>query len=77
MIDLKLLRKYPDVVRDSLAKRGEPADIVDEILVLAGECRALRGELEEDQALLNKGSKIVGQMKRLEALHGNSLLLGP
>lgn len=58
MLDLRLIRRSPDAVRDALARRGDvPADAVDELRALDERWRALTTQLEELQAAQNRLSR--------------------
>jgi seryl-tRNA synthetase len=64
MLDIKLLRTEPDVVRQGLAARnGDPA-AVDAVLAADTRWRAVTSEAEQLQAQLNSASKIIGQLMR-------------
>lgn len=56
MIDIKILRSNPELVRDSIAKRNLKVDL-DAFLALDAERLAQRQKMEELQALRNKASK--------------------
>ncbi len=62
MLSLQLIRQNPDLVRDSLAKRGEAAAL-DEILRLDEDRRRLIQEVEGLRAKRRQASKDIGQMK--------------
>ena len=62
MIDLRLMREQPDVVRAGIARLHAEAPI-DEILALDGRRRALLTEVEALKAERNEGSKLVGKAK--------------
>jgi seryl-tRNA synthetase len=64
MIDIKLLRQDPDLVRNALQKRGRDPQIVDEILKLDQEWRTLVSEQGKLQAELNRRSEEIGERKR-------------
>jgi len=63
MIDIKLLRENPDLVRASQTGRGEDAGIVDQVLVLDEKRRAAINEFEALRAEQNTLSKAVGSAK--------------
>src|SRR3954469_24527976 len=63
MLDLKLLRREPDLVRAALARRGS-ADAVDELLKLDDRRRELLPELEGLRAQRNEASEAIGAAKR-------------
>jgi len=56
MIDIKILRSNPELVRDSIAKRNLKVDL-DAFLALDSERLAQRQKMEEFQALRNRVSK--------------------
>jgi len=62
MLSLQLIRQDPDLVRDSLAKRGE-VSTVDEILRLDEERRRLIQEVEVLRAKRKQASKEISQVK--------------
>lgn len=62
MLSLQLIRQNPDLVRDSLAKRGEAAAL-DEIIGLDEERRRLIQDVESLRARRKQVSKKIGQMK--------------
>ena len=63
MLDLKLLRREPDRVREALARRGA-ADAVGELLQLDGRRREILPELEGLRAQRNEASDAIGQAKK-------------
>ncbi len=63
MLDLKLIREQPDLVRESLTKRHMETDVVDQILQLDEERHALILSVEAKKAERNKVSKEIGRMK--------------
>ena len=63
MIDIKLLRENPDLVRASQTGRGEDAGIVDQVLALDEKRRAAINEFEALRAEQNTLSKAVGGAK--------------
>ena len=63
MIDIKLLRENPDLVRASQTGRGEDASIVDQVLALDEKRRAAINEFEALRAEQNTLSKAVGGAK--------------
>lgn len=63
MIDAKLLRETPDVVRAALTKRGESTDLVDQILVADGERRSSISAFEALRAEQKSLGKQVAQAK--------------
>ncbi len=63
MLDINLIRENPEVVRDSLRRRQMDAGVVDTLLELDKERRALLAETETLKAERNRVSKEIGQMK--------------
>lgn len=63
MLDIKLIRKNPEFIRESIKKRGYSEEIIDEFLKIDKERLDLLKEFEELKHQLNIKSKIVGEMK--------------
>jgi seryl-tRNA synthetase len=63
MIDVKLLRENPDLIRDSQKARGESASLVDEVLAADEIRRSAIVEFEALRAEQNSLSKSVGAAK--------------
>ncbi len=63
MIDLKLIRRDPDAVREALQRRGT-VDGLDEVLELDRQALELRPRLEELQAQRNRAAEAIAQAKR-------------
>ena len=63
MLDIRLIRENPDVVRDALQKRQADASVVDSLIVLDERRRAILSEVEELKAERNAVSKEIGKMK--------------
>ena len=63
MLDLDLMRKHPQHVREGLQKRNQDSTIVDEILSLDEKRRALLQDVEALRATRNRVSKQIGRMK--------------
>lgn len=66
MIDLKVLRENPDLVRASQRDRGEDEGLVDQVLAADERRRALLGEFENLRAEQNALSKRVGNASPAE-----------
>jgi seryl-tRNA synthetase len=66
MLDLRLIRTSPDVVREALARRGDPGSdsVVAELLGLDEERREAITEGDELRASRNEVSRKIGQIKR-------------
>ncbi len=62
MIDINLIRKQPDRVRDSLKRRGQEVIAVDQILAADEERRKTLAELERLRNQRNVQSKEIGQL---------------
>jgi seryl-tRNA synthetase len=63
MLDIKLIREQPDLVRAAINRRGDDAAIVDQILELDARRRALLNEVEQLKAEKNAASKAIGKLK--------------
>ena len=66
MLDIDLIRREPDRVRQALAKREAEADI-DEILAVDQQRRKLQSEADEKRATRNQIAKRIGEAKRTGA----------
>ncbi len=64
MLDLKLVRSNPDVVRDSLVRRGESTDGLDALLAADEKRRAILVQVEELKRQRNEASEKVARLKR-------------
>ena len=64
MLDIKLFRTEPDLVKAKVAKRGMDAQVVDDVLALDEQRRQLIGEAEQMKAERNKVSGEIAQKKR-------------
>src|SRR3954453_18718714 len=66
MLDLRRIRSEPDVVRDALARRGEPEvlDALSQVVELDVRRRELLPELEELRKRRNEASDAIGAAKR-------------
>ncbi len=62
MLDIKLLRENPDLIRDMLKKRFEDTAVVDEILSIDIEWRSTLKEIERLRHLRNQKSVEIGKM---------------
>jgi seryl-tRNA synthetase len=63
MLDIKLIREQPDVVRQGIRRRGEDPDVVDQVLALDMRRRELLNQVEVLKATRNAVSKEIGKMK--------------
>src|SRR3954466_9435165 len=66
MLDLRRIRSEPDVVREALARRGEPEvlDALGQVIELDVRRRELLPELEELRKRRNEASDAIGAAKR-------------
>ncbi|OQY31101.1 MAG: serine--tRNA ligase [Anaerolineaceae bacterium 4572_5.1] len=67
MLDIRLIRENPDLVRQSLEKRQADASVVDSVLALDERRRSLLSEVEELKATRNAVSKEIGRTKGAES----------
>ncbi|MBM3633882.1 MAG: serine--tRNA ligase [Actinobacteria bacterium] len=63
MLDLRLIRRDPDLVRAALARRGD-ATALDDVLALDADCRGLRAAVEERRAEGARMAKEIGALKK-------------
>ena len=63
MLDINLIRKDPDRVRQALTERSANPTAVDEILALDARRRAILTRTEQLRAMRNTVSKQIGQMQ--------------
>ncbi len=63
MIDLRLVRSDPDAVRSALERRGDAA-LLDPVLALDTERRALQVRVDDLRAERNRASEAIGALKR-------------
>jgi seryl-tRNA synthetase len=63
MLDINLIREQPDLVRQALRNRNGDPELVDQVLALDVERRALLGQVETLKAERNAVSKDIGKMK--------------
>jgi len=63
MLDVRFIRKNPEVVRESLRNRGYSDNILDDFLKIDKERLSLLKEFEDLKHELNNKSKIIGEMK--------------
>ncbi len=62
MLDLNLIRRQPDLVKEGLRKRGEDPALVDQVLELDAQRRALLKQVEAMRAERNRVSKEIPRM---------------
>ena len=67
MLDIRLIRENPDVVRQALEKRQGDAAVVDSVITLDERRRDILGEVEKLKAERNSVSKEIGRMKDAES----------
>jgi seryl-tRNA synthetase len=63
MLDIRLIREQPDVVKEGLAKVGAEPQMVDQVMAFDEERRRLETEVSAMRALRNAGSKEIGRLK--------------
>ena len=64
MLDLKFIRENPDLVKESLTKRGLNPELVDEFLEYDNRRRDILYEVEQLRHKRNVASEKIGQLKR-------------
>jgi len=66
MIDIKLIRESPDIVKNNIKKKGQDQKLpfVDKIIALDAEWRKLKGEADALRADRNKVSKDISEAKK-------------
>jgi seryl-tRNA synthetase len=64
LIDIKLLRKNPELFKDAMEKRGYDPKMIDEVLAIDEEWRQLTTQINELRAKRNEISKEVARSKR-------------
>ncbi len=64
MLDLKMIRQNPDKVREGLAKKGEDARFLDELLALDERRRSILTDVEKLKAERNRVSDEIARLKR-------------
>ena len=64
MISLRLIREDPDAVKAAIARKSEPPDAVDRILMADGRRRELEASTNELRAQRNAGNKDLGEAMR-------------
>jgi seryl-tRNA synthetase len=73
MLDLKLVRNNPDIVKDAVAKRGDAVDI-DNFLKLEAQRRELLAEVEQLKNQRNTVSQEIGRLKQ-QGINANDKIL--
>ena len=64
MLDIKLIRNDPEAVKAAVARRGEDASSIDQVVELDSRVRAIGTERDEIRSEVNRISKEVGAMHR-------------
>jgi seryl-tRNA synthetase len=64
MLDIKLIREHPDLLRKALESRGLDSSIVDKILALDLQRLELISKIDALRRELKIGSKEIGKMKK-------------
>ncbi|WP_323703592.1 serine--tRNA ligase [Mammaliicoccus sp. Dog046] len=64
MLDIRLIRTEPELVKDKVAKRGDDPKVIDEILEIDKKRRELIAQTEELKSRRNKVSGEIAQKKR-------------
>ncbi len=64
MIDIKLLRKDPDLFKSAMKKRGYDPEVIDEVLKVDKEWREITTKINELRSRRNEISKEVARLKR-------------
>lgn len=73
MLDLRMIRQNPETVREGLAKKGEDAGYLDELLTLDERRRSILTDVEKLKATRNQVSSEIARLKR-EKQDAQSLL---
>ncbi|MGA9119185.1 MAG: serine--tRNA ligase [Bacteroidota bacterium] len=64
MLDIKLLREHPDIVKDGVRKKGEDPGLVDEVLRLDEQRRTL---IQRTESLKSRKNLVSDQVARMKA----------
>ena len=64
MLDVKMVRANPDLVRDGLRRRGEPASSLDEFIAVEEERRRLTTEVESMRSARKQASEAIGARRK-------------
>ena len=64
MLDIKLIRDNPELIKEKLKKRSMPGDSVDKIIQLDLKRREYIGEVEKMKSLRNTVSQEIAKMKK-------------
>lgn len=63
MLDIKLIREQPDLVKERIASRGDDPAMIDQVLQLDARRRELVFEVEQLKAAKNAASREIGKLK--------------
>ena len=64
MLDVKMVRANPDLVREALRRRGEPTSSLDEFIAVEEERRRLTTEVESMRSERKQASEAIGARKK-------------
>jgi len=64
LLDRKLLRENPEILRDALRKRNYDISVVEELISLEQQVRSLKREIDDLRAEKNKISKEISKVRR-------------
>jgi len=64
MLDIKIIREHPEIVKESQKKRGLPVEDIDKILEIDKEWRSLKEEVDKLRARRNKLSEEINKAKK-------------
>jgi seryl-tRNA synthetase len=64
MLDIKVFRDNPDLVRQAMQRRNSDASVIEEVLELDKERRSLLTEVEGQKSERNRASKEIGALKK-------------
>jgi len=63
MLDIKLIRENPDIIRESLRKRNDSTSVLDELISLDNQYRQILTHTEESRSKLKETSSLLGKIK--------------
>ena len=66
MLDLKFVRENPEIVKENIRKKFQDhkLELVDQVIELDKDVRALKGEVEQLRARRNQDSQKIGLLMR-------------
>src|SRR5437773_12066023 len=67
VISIQLIRDEPDAVRHAIARKGEPIDAIDRLLVADARRRTVEAEANDLRAERNAGNRELGELIRTSA----------